>query len=143
MIQAAKRHKPLKAARQVAASPDGRTSSGTQHTSTTEETASEVHANGNLHSAGASGSGTPDAGCEQPLLNAVANADGKTGNVSVVKQALMTDEVSQLQARHDAEVKMLKAQIAQGRIEYEKAVEKIGELSKELYDVRTGNVPAG
>lgn len=143
MVQAAKRHKPVTAARQLTASPDGKTSCGKQHTRTTEETASEVHLKGNLQSAEASGLGTPDACCEQPLLNAVANADGKTGGVSAAKQAFMTEEISQVQARHDAEVKKLRAQVARGRTEYEKAVETIGKLSKELYDVKTGNLPSG
>ncbi|KAL3153473.1 hypothetical protein ABBQ38_011805 [Trebouxia sp. C0009 RCD-2024] len=139
--KAAKRHKPVIAARQLAASPDGRLSRGKQHTSTSEETAGEVQVNGNLQSEEASGSGTPDTCCEQPLPNAVANADGKSGGVSAAKQ--VTEEISKLQARHDAEVKKLRAQVARGRTEYEKAVEQIGKLSKELYDVKTGNLPSG
>lgn len=120
MIQAAKRHKPVIAARQLAASPDGRLSRGKQHTSTSEETAGEVQVSGNLRSEEASGSGTPDTCREQPLPNAVANADGKIGSVSLVKQVHMTEEISKLQARHDAEVKKLRAQVARGRTEYER-----------------------
>lgn len=51
--------------------------------------------------------------------------------------------MANLQARHVAEVKAVKAQVAQGQVEREEAVKENGRLSAKLYGVKTGNVLPG
>ena len=136
MMQVAKRHKPLMADKPQLG---GSTSSEVPGPSCTEEA---VNTNENLHLANPSGSATLNACHETSLLNTlakVADADGHSDGVSLVEQAASTAEITKLQARHAAEVKGLKAQIAQGRVEHGKAVKEIARLSTELYDLKTGN----
>lgn len=77
------------------------------------------------------------------MPNTVVDDDDKPGDMCVVKKSVMTEEIARLQARHDAEMKALKAQIAEGRLEHAKSVKEIARLSTELYDVKTGSMPCG
>lgn len=145
MVQASKRHKPL-----TAANVEGNTSNEKHGISCIDQAASEVNISNNLHSAQPLGSATSEACHDNSLLNtlaAVANAEEQSGSMSHDEQAAMTAahaaELANVQARHAAEVKALKAQIAQGQVEHEEAVKEIGRLSAKLYDVKTGNMLPG
>ena len=140
MIQAAKRHKPL-----TAANCEGNARNDKHGPCSTDQISSKVNTSNSLRSTQPSGSGTSDACHDTSLLNtlaAVADAEAQSGSVNHGKQAART-EMANLQAIHAAEVKALKAQIAQGQVEHEEAVKEIGRLSAKLYDVKTGSMLPG